>query len=271
VVLNAGLNIGVTAGTGEIWVHQIVRGTLTRFTFGPNLNEAPVWSPDGSRIAYASQRDGGVRYIMVKPADGTSVETKVGEKTGHLHVASWSPRGDVLAVVETATGQGGGDIWIVRMADQKFEPYLQTRFNERSPSFSPDGRWIAFASNEAGNDEVYVQPFPGPGARSQVSVDGGVMPVWAPSGREIFYRNGDKMMAVPIESTAQSFIPGTPAMLFEKSYVTSEGDQFYDVAPDGQRFVMLKPNQPRDAGSIVVVQDWTRELERLVPTGKPAR
>ena len=137
--------------------------------------------------------------------------------------------------------------------------------SERSPTFSPDGRWIAYVTNESGHDEVYVQAFPGPGGRWQVSVDGGVEPVWAPNGRELFYRNGEKLMGVPIESTTTSIGAGTPALLFEKRYVVSGTGRYYDVAEDGQRFVMLKP--VATAGdSLIVVQGFTRELERLVPT-----
>lgn len=115
---------------------------------------------------------------------------------------------------------------------------------------------------------MYAQAFPGPGGRWQISTDGGVGPAWAPNGREVFYRNGDKMMAVPIESNATSLSAGTPALLFEKRYALSGSDQYYDVAPDGQRFVMLRPDAPVTASAINVVQEWTRELERLVPTKK---
>jgi Tol biopolymer transport system component len=265
VVVNVGVNaLAGGTGTGDVWIHQLARGTLSRFTFGPSSNETPVWSPDGSEVAYAGQQEGDRRFVFVKPADGRP-ERKVGEKSGHFHVTSWSPRDPILAIAETGTGMGGGDIWLLHMADQKFEPLVQTPFSERSPAFSPDGRWLAYVTNESGRDEVYVQAFPGPGGRSQVSTDGGVTPVWARNGREIFYRNGDKMMAVPIESSGQTLQPGTPVPLFEKRYLYSTGDQYYDVSSDGQRFVMLKQDAGNVARSIVVVQEWTRELERLVP------
>ena len=268
VAVNVGFNIQEgNVGTGDVWIHQIAHGTLTRFTFGPTSNETPLWSPDGSQIAYASQHDATTRFVFIKPADGSRPEKKVGEKTGHLHLEAWSPTGDVLAIVDTA-GADGGDIWFLRMAAQKFEAFLQTPFAERSPRFSPDGRWIAYVINESGHDEVYAQAFPGPGGRWQISTDGGVGPAWAPNGREVFYRNGDKMMAVPIESNATSLSAGTPALLFEKRYALSGSDQYYDVAPDGQRFVMLRPDAPVTASAINVVQEWTRELERLVPTKK---
>ena len=265
VAANEGFNTTAGGGSsgGDVWVHQVARGTATRFTFGPEANETPVWSRDGSKIAYASRKAGNT--VFVKPSDGSAPEEKVGEKTdGHLHLESWSPRGDVMALVDTS-GAGGGDIWLLRLAGQKFEAFLTTPVSERSPTFSPDGRWIAYVTNESGHDEVYVQAFPGPGGRWQVSVDGGVEPVWAPNGRELFYRNGEKLMAVPIESTTTSIGAGTPALLFEKRYVLSGVGRYYDVAPDGQRFVMLKP--VATAGdSLIVVQGFTRELERLVPT-----
>ena len=267
VAANEGFNAFSGGGSigGDVWIHQVARGTATRFTFGPQANETPVWSRDGREIAYASRQAGNT--VFVKPSDGSAPEKKVGEKAdGHLHLESWSPRGDVMALVDTS-GAGGHDIWLLRLADQKFEAFLKTPASERSPAFSPDGRWIAYVTNESGHDEVYVQAFPGPGGRWQVSVDGGVEPMWAPNGRELFYRNGEKLMAVPIESTATSIGAGTPALLFEKRYVLSGEGRYYDVAPDGQRFVMLKP--VATAGdSLIVVQGFTRELERLVPTKK---
>jgi serine/threonine-protein kinase len=138
-------------------------------------------------------------------------------------------------------------------------------FSEYAPRFSPDGRWLAYQSNESGGNDVYVQPFPGPGGKWQISAGGGFEPIWSRNGRELFYRIGDKMMAVDIETTP-TFRAGTPRMLFEQPGYSSSSRQ-YDVAPDGQRFLMLKLQ--RDAANtppqIVVVKNWFEELKRLVP------
>ena len=255
----------------DVWVYDLVRGTLTRLTFEPTENETPVWTPDGKRVTYASDRQGKPRSVFWKPADGSSPEELLLTRENHAHVTSWSPDGRVLAVTDFDPVQGGdGDIWLFP-ADGKGEarPFLKTPFGERAGRFSPDGRWIAYTSNESGRDEVYVQVLPGPGGKWQVSTDGGGQPVWARSGRELFYRNGDKLMATPV--TAQpTFFAGTPRVLFAGRYWQSlpgRGDATYDVSPDGQRFLMIKVEEETASTQLNVVLDWFEELKRRVPAG----
>jgi Tol biopolymer transport system component len=156
------------------------------------------------------------------------------------------------------------------MSDRKAQPFLQTPFNESSPRFSPDGHLLAYVSDESGQFEIYVQPYPGPGGKWQISTDGGAEPVWNPNGRELFYRSGDKMMAVGI-ATQPSFVAGKPRMLFQGPYVRNTPPNtipFYDVSPDGQRFLMLKPSDQAAAPTqIDVVLNWFEELKRRVPVG----
>jgi Tol biopolymer transport system component len=163
----------------------------------------------------------------------------------------------------------GYDVWVLRISDRKAQPFLRTQFNEGAPRFSPDGHWLAYVSDESGRYEVYVQPYPGPGGKWQISTDGGMEPVWNRNGRELFYRSGDKMMAVDI-ATQPSFTAGKPHMLFEGQYVpTAVLFPNYDVSPDGQRFLMLKPTEQAEAAptQIVVVQNWFEELKQKVPVG----
>ena len=153
--------------------------------------------------------------------------------------------------------------------ERKPSPFLQTPFSEAEPKFSPDGRWLAYVSDESGRREVYVQPFPGPGGKWQISTEGGTEPVWAGNG-ELFYRNesGDKMMVVDI-TTEPTFRAGNPRLLFEGFYQGGIGGNraFYDVTPDGQRFLMVKAGeQETEAMQINVVLNWFEELKRLVPT-----
>jgi eukaryotic-like serine/threonine-protein kinase len=157
---------------------------------------------------------------------------------------------------------------VLRLSDRKAEPFLQTSAQESGARFSPDGRWLAYVSDASGRNEVYVQPYPGPGSRWQVSSDGGGQPVWNRNGRELFYRSEDKIMAVDI-TTEPSFSAGRPKMLFKGSYFSSSHveNPFYDVSPDGQRFLMLKPSEQAVLTQINVVLNWTEELKRLVPTG----
>jgi Tol biopolymer transport system component len=182
---------------------------------------------------------------------------------------SWSPDGQVLAFMET-NPITGPDIWMLRLSDRKPLPFLQTPFNESVPRFSPDGRWLVYISNESGRYEIYVQPYPGPGGKWQISTDGGTEPAWNPNGRELFYRSGDKMMAVDI-ATQSGFAAGKPRMLFEGRYERSPATSpNYDVSPDGQRFLMLKPSEQEAAAptQINVVLNWFEELKRRVPAEK---
>ncbi len=182
---------------------------------------------------------------------------------------SWSPDGQLLAFVEV-NPTTGYDIWVLRLSDRKAQPFLRTPFNESVPRFSPDGRWLAYISNESGRYEIYVQPYPGPGGKWQISTEGGTEPIWNPNGRELFYRSGDKMMAVDI-ATQPSFTAGKPRVLFEGRYELSPATTpNYDVSPDGQRFLMLKPAEASEAAptQINVVLNWFEELKRRVPTGK---
>ncbi len=168
-------------------------------------------------------------------------------------------------------GQGNGDIsiWLLDVEDKgEPRPFLRTEFDEFSPMLSPDSSWISYISDESGQDEVYVQPFPGGGGRLQLSVGGGSHPVWAPNGREVFYRNGDEMMAVAID-TESEFSAGAPQVLFEGRFLGTgsvlEGRN-YDISPDGQRFLMIKREQDVMPTELIVVLNWFEELKRLVPT-----
>jgi len=164
----------------------------------------------------------------------------------------------------------GYDIWVLRLSDHKAQPFLRTPFNESVPRFSPDGHWLTYVSNESGRYEIYVQPYPGPGGKWQISTEGGTEPTWNPNGRELFYRNGNKMMAVDIVMQP-SFAAGKPRVLFEGRYELSPATTpNYDVSLDGQRFLMLKPNEQEASppARINVVLNWFEELKRRVPPEK---
>ena len=186
------------------------------------------------------------------------------------NLTSWSGDGQLLAFFEPGTNTQR-DIWVLQMSDRKVQLFLQTPFNEGAASFSPDGHWLAYLSNESGRPEIYVQPYPGPGGKWQISTDGGTEPLWNRNGRELFYRSGNRMMAVQV-STQPTFSAGKPAMLFEKEYAASQFPATgiaYDVSPDGQRFLMVKEiEQSSSATQINVVLNWFEELKRRVPAGK---
>ncbi|HXJ17249.1 MAG TPA: hypothetical protein VNM68_08640, partial [Candidatus Polarisedimenticolia bacterium] len=262
-----GRRVAVDIGD-QIWLYDVARDTLTRFTFEGALNQYPTWTPDGRRIAFMSNREGSFNLFWQLADGGGGLERLLTAKTNNVPF-SWSSNGQLLSFVDTSSSAAPG-IWVLRMSDRKAQPFLQTPAFEDAPQFSPDGRWLAYASNESGRREVYVRPYPGPGGKWQISTEGGNEPLWNRNGRELFYRTGDKMMAVEI-STEPSFTAGKPRQLFEGHYqLTGLGRANYDVSPDGQRFLMLKPVEQEQAPptQIDVVLNWTEELKRLVPPGK---
>jgi Tol biopolymer transport system component len=252
----------------QTWLYDLSRDTLTRLTFGGNQNQNPVWTPDGKRIAFYSDKEGPLN-IFWQLADGGSGLERLTTGEYRNIPSSWSPDGKLLAFIEN-NPTTGYDIWVLRLSDRKAQPFLRTQFNEGAPRFSPDGHWLAYNSDESGRSEVYIQPYPGSGGKWQISTEGGTEPAWNPSGRELFYRNGNKMMAVDI-ATQPSFAAGKPRMLFEGQYEpTPTSLTNYDVSPDGQRFLMLKPTVEAEAPptQIHVVLNWFEELKQKVPTGK---
>ena len=263
------------AGKLDIWLYDLMRDTLTRLTF-EGISNFPVWTPDGKRVAYRSQR-AGLHNIFWKPADGSGGEERL-TTVGVINQTpqSFSPDGRTL-VYFTQDPQTGFDLWMLSLrGERKPQPFLQTPFNERAAWLSPDGRWLAYVSDESGRNEVYVRPFPGAGGKWQISTDGAAEVAWSPKGNELFYRTGEqreKMMVVDIQ-TQPSFSAGKPRQLFEGPYASNVAagpfSADYSIAPDGQRFLMLKPVQSAEAAptQINVVLNWFEELKQKVPVGK---
>jgi len=251
----------------QVWVHDLARGTTTRLTF-ERANAYPVWTPDGKRVIYMSAPGvvgGGAGTLAAVAADGSSAPATLMNEGTNPFPTSVSPDGKLAIGVRSASGsRSGAEIWVLpldgtKAADAKPQPFLDTRFTRGNLQFSPDGKWVAYESNETGRNEVYVVPFPGPGGKSQVSTDGGTQPRWNRNGRELFFRNANTMMAVDVE-TGAAFRAGTPRMLFEKA------SSDYDVAPDGRRFIMLKPAATTaDTSELHVILNWFDDLRRRVP------
>jgi len=260
--------VGIVDQETQTWLYDLSRDTLTRLTFGGSANWAAGWTPDGKRLSFVSDREGPANAFW-QLGDGSGGVERLTTSEFIQVPMSWSPDGQLLAFIE-ANPTTGQDLWVLRLGDRTTHPFLRTPFNESAPRFSPDGRFMAYLSDESGRWEVYVQPYPGPGGKWQISTEGGTEPVWNPKGRELFYRVGNKMMSVEV-TTQRGFAAGKPQVLFEGPYVpTPLTAPYYDVSPDGKRFLMLKPiEQGQGAPThINVVLNWFEELKRRVPTGK---
>jgi serine/threonine-protein kinase len=250
----------------DIWILELARGTMTRFTLGEGLNVAPIWSPDGRRIFFTSNRNQAEFGVFSKPADGSGDAEQL--TSGAYRVPSSVSSDGKTAIFRQRADNSSWDIGMIRLdGNREIEMLLQSAFDEHTGKLSPDDCWLAYVSNESGREEIYVQSFPGPGRSWQVSSEGGAEPLWARNGKELFYRNGNKMMAVAIHSEPE-FSPGRPFLLFEGDYVVGRPTPYseYSVTSDGQRFVMIKEtgesSTPRE---ITVVLNWNEELKRLAP------
>jgi Tol biopolymer transport system component/predicted Ser/Thr protein kinase len=288
-----GQRVAVSVGDrtqNSISVYDAARGTLTRLSFQGNA-DYPVWTPDGKRLTFGVT-DSGKNFVSWVPADGSGPPEPLATLDRMPVLSSWSPDGKILAFhhLEPPT-----DIWLLpfeaapggRPVSPAPRRYQETPFDKFAAQFSPDGRWLAYgATSEQGrvvrgslsSSQVYVQPAPTappggqPGGKWQVSVDGGTGPRWSRDGRELFFRNGDKVMSAAIEP-GPTFRAGTPRMLFEGRYaITYPSGGGYDVSPDGQRFLMIKSVQPEAASTQMhFVLEWFEEVRRRMQAGAAAQ
>ena len=253
----------------NVWMYDVRRGTLMPVTT-EGRNSYSQWTPDGQRVTFdadaTADHPGGIYW---KSADGTGPAERL---TMSGTPGSWSPDGQTLAFAED------DGIWTITLSgDRRPHPFVivPTRFDAGRPDFSPDGHWLAYQSDESGRREVYVQPYPGPGLRQQVSIDGGEAPAWSRDGRELFYQlrgtgaaaNLLQYVATPV-TLRPTFTAGTPKVLFERPTPRTNLDvRYYDVSPDG-RFLLVqdKERPPIKVTQMILVQNWLEELKRLVPT-----
>ena len=251
----------------DIWIWEFARRTMTRLTFDRGLNRGIAWTPDSKRLAFSAQRDG-TENLYWQSADGTGSAERLSQAKTIEFPQVFTPDGTRLIFEQPDSPPY--DLMIVNVkGERKIEPLLTGPLSELNVDLSPDGRWLAYESNESGQTEVYVRPFPDiNGGRWQISTGGGTRPVWAKSGRELFYYAVPaKVVAVPIQSGA-TFVAGTPQTLFEGRYLAPFTGRTYDVSPDGRRFLMIKDARTTDPAApppqLVVVLNWFEELKRLV-------
>ena len=257
----------------DIWVWDMSRETLTPLTFTEGSAVYPTWTADGQRVVFGSDNfDSGRFRLFWKAADGTGDAELLADGETITPLSS-SPDGEHLVFRE-----GAWDVGVLSLqgpGEPASTPLLTGPFNERNAEVSPQGRWLAYESDESGQYEIYVRPFPNvEGGRWQISVNGGTRPLWSRDGRELFFVTLDgRLMSVPVQ-TDSGFTPGNPSLLLADTHlgpsVGGSPGRNYDVSPDGQRFLMIKEGEGSEDASaaprIIVVENWHEELRQLVPT-----
>ena len=254
----------------DLWVLDVERGTRTRLTSGgSNRRFYPVWSPDGARLAYSESANNPNR-VMVIAADGGGEPEILLDDDDRRFPMSWARDGSALALYRGGIGDSR-DLEVLPLdSDSAPVPFLGTPAQERGVSFSPNAQWLAYVSNETGQDEIYVRPYPGSGGQISLSRGGGQEAVWGPDGSELFYRNGDQLMVVDVE-TGQTFSASAPAPFLAAPYTLDNaagggGNPNYDISPDGQQFVFVEHDSgPQNNPEINVVLNWHQELLERVP------
>jgi len=249
----------------DVWILDLGRGSLSPLTHGPASNFDPLWTPDGKRVLYVSERP--ICDIYSRPADGGGEEEAVLTSSNDKYPESLTRDGHTL-LFSTSTPLNNEDLWIAPLATPtQARPFLATQFYESDATLSPDGGWVAYESGESGRNEIYVRAFPAGDERFQVSTEGGIEPMWAKSGKELFYRSGKKLIYVSLKSGA-GFVPGAPKVLFEGDFAAGGQVAAYDVSPDGQHFYFIKASRTtQGAQNINLVLNWPEELKHLIHGG----
>ena len=245
-----------------LWIRNLESGRETRLTEGAGGARA-VWTPDDTAVTFSGLLG---HNLYLRPADNSSPAQMILPTEFPAAAGSWTPDGQTL-IYDALSSQGGRNIWTLSVGGEP-APFLATEFNEQGPRLSPDGKWLAYVSDQPGEDRVYVQAFPEGGSVYTVSAGPGTEAVWSRDGRELFYRNGNQMWAVEVE-TEPDFVAGRSELLFEAPYQLGSGPPTYDVSLDGQQFLMVRQGSAAEqTPPLIVVEHWTEELKRLVPTDK---
>jgi serine/threonine-protein kinase len=258
----------------DIWILDLTRHDLTRLTADAAFESVPIWAPDGRAIIFSSGRSGRSTLdplnLFRRAADGTGDTERLTHAAAARQVPyAVTPDGTGIIFREHSTDPSGdaGDIMLMSLTGRReSKPLVQTKFREMNAELSPDGRWLAFQSNESGRDEIYVRPFPNVSSgKWQISSNGGMRPLWARNGGELFYESNRALMRVPL-TIGSTFEFGAASRLFDGPYFYNVLERMHDVSPDGRRFLMIKENGatagPAPSPRVIVIQDWVAELNR---------
>jgi eukaryotic-like serine/threonine-protein kinase len=250
----------VNSTRGDVWIRDVARGVSSRFTFDAAAEINPIWSPDGRRIGYTS-RAKGPGDLMIKDASGTREAEPLLVTAGEeKYISDWSRDGKYVLYAVRGEGHEGWDIFALPLeGERKPIPIVKTSFQETWPTFSPDGKYMAYQSNESGRMEIYVHEFPEARTKWQVSTGGGTQAHWRADGKELFYRAGTSLMAVPV-ATDSTFTIGSPVRLFETRFAAVTVRGHYRAWPDGQRFLVLAPLARDLERPAAVVLNWPSTL-----------
>ncbi|MEP7176860.1 MAG: hypothetical protein ABI860_09940, partial [Gemmatimonadales bacterium] len=252
------LTITGSGGNRDVWVYEPARDILTRITAGDAAEFGALWTADGQRLIYSSEQP--IFDLYSRAADAGTPETPVLVGSSDKYTGSLSPDGKLLAF--SLSAPAASEIWLLPLdGTGKARPLLQSRYSALRPAFSPDGRWLAYDSDESGRREVYLQSYPDLGRlRRQISTSGGDEPHWTRGGRELVYRSGDSVFAVGVAPASGE--TGRPVFLFAGSYPSQLQSANYDVAPDGQRFLMIKVPPESAPRRVDLVLNWFEELKQ---------
>ena len=254
--------VATTETKNDIWIYDIARSALSRLTV-EGSNAYPIWTPDGTKVAYVSSQEGRPPNVFWKPADGSGAAERLITSPRTQVTESWTPDGQTLFFVELRPQATGWDILTLPLGGSR-QPvgFLETPFLDGTPQISPTGRYLAYVSTESGAGQVHVRSFPNPGIAVQVSTNGGGQAAWRGDEKELFFRSGNRMMVAPV-TTAPQFSVGKPTVLFTGQFATIQGKN-YDVTRDGQRFLMVRADEPPAPKEITVVLNWMQDLRTRV-------
>ena len=256
-------------GKANLWIYGLDRGTFRRFTETEYETFWAIWTPDGEKIVFSSNRDGGTHMnLFMKRQDSSGPIDRLTSSNFNQHPKSWSKDGKYLIYIENVQTETGQDVFMIQMdGDSTPVPLLNSRHSETHPIVSPNGNWLAYVSDEPGQDEVFVCSFPEGSKITQISTSGGIEPVWAPDGKELYYRDysGNNLMAVSI-TTEPNLLPGNPRIIlngsFKKGYPWGRN---YDITPDGQRFLMIEEEAiVSEVDQINIIYNWFEQLNSKI-------